>query len=176
VLSLFGVGFSCRADIFFPTQNGTGGNATNIVTPVPNSGILHIDYDFYTIPDHFDVYYDGADLFSSGQLSSTGHIDIPYGPGVSDSLIIIMNKDTWDLYTDWQYTPSISPVPEPGTIPVLAVGLFALGFAARMRLPAQPGNMGLGRHRRCPSDQATENAEPDFGKKMVAGGGIEPPT
>ncbi len=134
VLALFGAGFSCRADIFFPAQDGIGGNVTNILTPVPNSGILRIDYDFYTIPDQLDVYYDGTDLFSSGMVAGTGHFDIPYGPGISDSLSIVIDKDgATDPNTAWQYTPSIAPVPEPGAIALFAVGLVALGFAARVR-------------------------------------------
>ena len=135
VLALLGAGFSCRADIFFPTQDGIGGNVTNILTPVPNSGILRIDYDFYTIPDKLDVFYDGAEVFGSGLVAGTGHFDIPYGPGVSDSLFLVIDKDgATDPNTAWQYTPSIAAVPEPGVIELFAVGLFA---TARVRRQAK---------------------------------------
>jgi hypothetical protein len=58
--------------------------------------------------------------------------DIPYGPGVSDSLFVVMNKDgAADPNTAWEYTPSMAPVPEPGMMALFAVGLFALGFGTR---------------------------------------------
>lgn len=103
----------------FPTQSGTT-TATNILTPVPLQGTLQIDYNFYVVPDTMDVYYDGADIFSSGLISGGGQFDIPYGPGSSDSITIIMDQEGVIEPGDdvWTYTPTIV-VPEPDSLALL---------------------------------------------------------
>jgi hypothetical protein len=97
----------------FPQQAGSGFNpATNILSPVPLVGLLRIDYNFFAIPDTLDVYYEDKNIFSSGLLQGFGQFNIPYGPGNSTNLVIIINKNFGDPNTNWQYTPSVlQPVP-----------------------------------------------------------------
>jgi hypothetical protein len=97
----------------FPAQSGGGYSpATNILSGVPHAGLLRIDYDFFTIPDTLDVYYENIDIFSSGLLQHSGQFNIPYGPGNSSNLTIVINKNFGDPNTNWQYTPTVvQPVP-----------------------------------------------------------------
>jgi subtilisin-like proprotein convertase family protein len=94
---------------FFGTRRPGGFLAdTNILGPVTNSGVLIIDYNFYQIPDTLDVYYDGVDIFSSGPVSYTGTFTIPYGPGASTNIMIIMNQgNNTNTLTGWYYTPTV---------------------------------------------------------------------
>jgi hypothetical protein len=119
----------------FPLQTGNNLPATNSLTPVPSSGTLLIDYDFFSIPDSLDVYCENLDIFSSGFVSGAGEFVVPYGPGASSTITIIMNQDGNPISTDaWQYTPSI--VPEPN-----ALGLLLLGASA-LRVWSRAGKFG----------------------------------
>ena len=81
---------------------------TNILGPVPNQGILLVNYNMYTIPDRMVVYYDGALIFDSGEVSYTGQFSIPYGPGTDTNLVIIMNPGNNSTPSDeWTYTPAV---------------------------------------------------------------------
>jgi len=75
----------------FDPQFGTTGS-TNIIGPVPIVGTLLIDYNFFTIPDSMDVYYDSVDIFSSGLVSGSGQFSIPYGLGLSTNITIVVNN------------------------------------------------------------------------------------
>ena len=55
--------------------------STNVIGPVGSSGQVIINYDFYTIPDTINIYYDGALLYSN-TFSGSGQFTTPnYGPG-----------------------------------------------------------------------------------------------
>jgi hypothetical protein len=98
----------------FPQQSGGGESpATNILSLVPHAGLLRIDYDFFTAPDTLDVYYENINIFSSGWLQYSGQFNIPYGPGNSTNLVIVMNQNGNPFPpTVWQYTPAVlQPVP-----------------------------------------------------------------
>ena len=98
---------------FFGTQSAGDFNAnTKVLAPVPNSGVLIIDYNFFGIADTIDVYYDGVDIFSPGPISNPGNIPatfvIPYGPGTGNSITIVMNQGgNPDPNTMWEYTPRV---------------------------------------------------------------------
>jgi hypothetical protein len=94
---------------------------TNILTPVPLSGTLLIDYDFLAIPDTVDVYYDGTNIFSSGLVNGSGQFVVPYGPGLSHSLMIIMDQTSAPPGTIWSYTPSLADSSQPGPTASLRV-------------------------------------------------------
>jgi hypothetical protein len=98
----------------FPQQSGSGPiPATNILSSIPTSGILRIDYNFYVIPDTLDIYYDHANIFHSGPIQNFGEFNIRYGPGTSTELTIVLNQDGGDFNTNWEYIPSVVPAP-PG--------------------------------------------------------------
>jgi subtilisin-like proprotein convertase family protein len=104
------LGTDVQVTNYFGTQIAGGQAATtNVIGPVPTSGTLYIDYDFYTVPDSMDVYYDGVDIFSTGGLvSGAGTYTIPYGPGTGNTITIVMNQNgNPQPTTQWIYTPRV---------------------------------------------------------------------
>ncbi|MGH7951755.1 MAG: S8 family serine peptidase, partial [Limisphaerales bacterium] len=99
---------------FFGNQVSGGplGN-TNVISFPYNVGTLVIDYNFETIPDSMDVYYDGVDIFSTftnnpGNPPVDQTFYIPFGPGVSTNITIVMNQNgNADTNTAWTYTPYV---------------------------------------------------------------------
>jgi subtilisin family serine protease/subtilisin-like proprotein convertase family protein len=93
----------------FPTR--TSGNYladTNILNVGANQGTLFVDYDFYMLPDTMHVYYDGVLIYDSGLVSSTNDVTIPFGPGLSTNLVIIMDeRNNSDTNTLWEYTATV---------------------------------------------------------------------
>jgi hypothetical protein len=116
------------AQVFDPRFGGQFTD-TNILSLVPNSGTLLIDYDFFTIPDTLDVFYENKDIFSSGLVAGAGQFVIPYS-GTDTSLMIVMNLDgPINTTTVWQYQPTV--VPEPRSIALFTCGI--LWIMARWR-------------------------------------------
>jgi hypothetical protein len=110
----------------FSQQSGTGSSpATNILNLVPRAGLLRINYQFFVIPDTLDVYYDHINIFSSGLVQNSGQFNIPYGPGDSTDLVIIINQNFGDPNTNWQYTPTVLQ-PLPLSIVVNTIGQVVL--------------------------------------------------
>ncbi len=103
---------------FYPTTSSGGLATTNLsIGPVNNSGTLIINYDMFTQPDRMDVYYDGVDIYSttslnppSGLISGNNTVTIPYGPGVSDHLVIVMNQGGNPSTTDDKWTVTATVV------------------------------------------------------------------
>ena len=125
-----------QGQINFGDRVGGSGPDTNSLSPVPASGLLLIAYDFLLLPDTLDVYYGPDHVFSSGPTSGAGQFAIPYGPGLSSSLEIVMNQDGGLASTVWQYHASVA-VPEPGMLSLLGLGVFAL--AVGHSLKGSPG-------------------------------------
>jgi hypothetical protein len=126
IVCFFSIAFgevALSAQQVFPTQFG-GEHSTNVLAPVPYEGILLVDYEFYMMPDTMSVYYDGVSIFNSGWISGGGQFTIPYGPGASTSLMIVMNEGVeWNVATVWTYTPSIIPEPPASVLLVLGLAL-----------------------------------------------------
>ncbi|HZT21808.1 MAG TPA: LamG-like jellyroll fold domain-containing protein [Verrucomicrobiae bacterium] len=103
-------------NFFGPLVSG-GLATTNIsIGPVPNVGTLLINYDFFTQPDALAVYYDGVNIFSTtnlnpptGLISGSGQFRIPYGPGLSSNLVVVMNPGGNPGTTNdaWTFTPMV---------------------------------------------------------------------
>jgi len=113
---------------------------TNVLGPIPLSGTLLVDYDFFTLPDTMDVYYDGNDIFNSGSVSGNGQFVIPYGPGASSSVTIIMDQAFTPFpESTWTYNVSVAPEPETFTLFVLGIiGLVALLSQRQRRFDMLP--------------------------------------
>ena len=89
---------------------GGAAASTNILGPVGTSGTLLINYDFFTVPDTMDVYYQDltTPIFRSGPVSGSGRFSISYGPGFATNLVIVMNQgNNTNATTQWIYTPSV---------------------------------------------------------------------
>jgi subtilisin-like proprotein convertase family protein len=89
-----------------PVSSAGGPEAsTNIMDTGETSGMIAINYDFYTLPDSMHVYYEGNLLFDSGMISGSGSTTLTYGPGLSTELAIVMNEGgNLDSNTAWFYT------------------------------------------------------------------------
>jgi subtilisin family serine protease/subtilisin-like proprotein convertase family protein len=101
-------GMVLRTNIF-PTR--TAGNYfadTNILHVGANQGTLFVHYDFYYLPDTMHVYYDDVLIYDSGLVSYTNDVTIPFGPGLSTDLVIIMDEgNNTDTNTLWEYTATV---------------------------------------------------------------------
>ncbi len=103
-----GYGASTQTTNFFQaTANGGPNPDTNTIGTTFNEGVITIDYKFYNVPDRMTVYYDGNLIFDTGTISGSGTIDIPYGPGVSTDVVIVMNETGGPPGTAWDYTATI---------------------------------------------------------------------
>jgi len=71
-----------------------------------NAGTIFISYDFLSIPDNIRVYYDGVRIFDL-TTNGTGNLVIPYGPGASTFVTVVMNEGTGTIGTAWLYTLTI---------------------------------------------------------------------
>jgi subtilisin-like proprotein convertase family protein len=104
-----GAGTSLVTTNVFPVFSaGTNNPSTNILITTQNSGTLFVSYDFEIVPDILHVYYDGNLIFDSGPVSGAGQFVIPYGPGLSSDLVLIMNEGGNVISnTVWSYTASV---------------------------------------------------------------------
>jgi subtilisin-like proprotein convertase family protein len=104
-----GLGGTVIRTNIFPTR--TSGNYyadTNTLHVGANQGTLFVDYDFYAAPDTMDVYYDNTNIFDSGLVSFTNDVSIPFGPGGSTDIVIIMDEgNNSDTNTLWEYTATV---------------------------------------------------------------------
>ncbi|MGD0614547.1 MAG: S8 family serine peptidase, partial [Verrucomicrobiota bacterium] len=79
---------------FLGSQSSGGPIAnTNIITGLPASGVLVINYNFFAEPDTIDVYYNGADIFRPGLTSYSGQFFIPFSGVAGTNITIIMNQN-----------------------------------------------------------------------------------
>jgi len=95
---------------FFPLTSSGGGIAaiTNTLGPVPTSGILLVDYEFFTLPDSLHAYYEGGLILDSGLTGGSAQLAANYGPGTSTNITIIMNEGgNPNETTLWRYTAAV---------------------------------------------------------------------
>jgi subtilisin family serine protease/subtilisin-like proprotein convertase family protein len=101
----------------FPARSAGDYNAnTNVLSVGANQGTLFVDYNFYAAPDTMHVYYDDALIYDSGLVSFTNEVSIPFGPGLSTNIVIIMNEgNNSDTNTLWEYTATVT-CPGPASL------------------------------------------------------------
>ena len=106
-------GMVLRTNIFPTRSSGDYMADWNVLHVGHNQGTLSVDYDMYAEPDTMHVYYDHVLLYDSGLVSFTNHVDIPFGPGTSTEVVIVINEgNAPDTNTLWEYTATVaSPVP-----------------------------------------------------------------
>jgi subtilisin-like proprotein convertase family protein len=94
-----------------PTTRVEGGYqaTTNVFNVGQNQGTLFVSYDMYNEPDDMRVYYDGTLLYDTGLVPSMNSFSLPFGPGVSTNLVIVMNEgDNANTNTLWEYTATVA--------------------------------------------------------------------
>jgi len=95
-------------NFFGQVQSGTALQDSNPIGPVPPSGTLIIDYNFFSIPDRLDVFDGTQNIFSSGLISGSNTFTIPYNLVNGNIITIVMNQgNNSDPDTQWIYTPRI---------------------------------------------------------------------
>jgi hypothetical protein len=89
------------------TTSGGAGVTTNVHEMGRTSGSFVFNWDAFTIPDKFDVSYQGALLFSTGFVSFTGTHTITYN-GTSTKVTVVVTGSAPN--TAWEYVVNC-PVP-----------------------------------------------------------------
>jgi uncharacterized delta-60 repeat protein len=79
-----------------------------VINTGSTSGTIVIDYDFLAVPDFLRVYYQGVKLYDSGVTNGFASVTIPYGPGTSTDVTIVVNEGGGEFGTAWLYSVTIS--------------------------------------------------------------------
>ena len=109
-------GIVLRTNTFPAKRSGDYNSNTNTLHLPHNQGTLFLDYEFYLAPDTMHVYYDNVLIYDSGLVSFTNHVSIPFGPGTSTNIVVIMNEGgNDDTNTLWEYTVTVAS-PEPAYV------------------------------------------------------------
>lgn len=82
------------------TISGGAGVTTNVHEMGRTSGSFVFSWDAFSIPDKFDVSYQGTLLFSTGFVSFTGTHTITYS-GTSTKITVVVTGS--DAFTAWNY-------------------------------------------------------------------------
>ena len=104
--STAGLGGSVFTTNTVPVRYTGGPEAvTNVIETDQTSGVISINYDFFSLPDSMHVYYDGKLLFDSGPVSGPGSTNVTYGPGLATAFSVVMNEGgNTNSSTAWFYS------------------------------------------------------------------------
>jgi len=93
----------------------SGGSAENsrVIDTGGTSGNIQIDYNFFAAPDRITVYYPprsvgGTLLHDTGIVSGSAQLNIPFGPGSSTLVEIVVNEGGGVLGTGWNYNATVT--------------------------------------------------------------------
>jgi subtilisin-like proprotein convertase family protein len=90
------------------TSEGGATEDRAVIDTGTTSGIVRLQYDFFDLPDSLQVQYEGIVLFDSGLISGDGVVNIPFGPGTSTEITIVVNPGGSSFATtQWTYTASV---------------------------------------------------------------------
>ena len=105
-LTTNGMGYSVTSTNIIPVSSSGGPEATtNNIDTGTTSGSITISYQFFDIPDEMRVYYQGTLIWNSGLINGTGTTNLPFGPGLSSLVTIVMNQGgNTNTTTRWEYT------------------------------------------------------------------------
>ena len=87
----YGEGVPVNFIVPFGSGGGPLENRTNINT-FNRQAIVRVNYDYFNVPDTLHVYYEGKRIFDSGPVSGAGVFNIPFGPGLSTFVELVMNE------------------------------------------------------------------------------------
>jgi uncharacterized repeat protein (TIGR01451 family)/uncharacterized delta-60 repeat protein len=105
---VFALGVKHGAITLDRTATGDDQEDRVVIDTGGNAGTITINYDFLSVPDEMRIYYDNIRIYDSGYTNGTKTVVIPYGPGASTSITIVMNEGGGTPGTAWLYTASIS--------------------------------------------------------------------
>ena len=91
-------------NIFSSSASGGPAGVTNFYDLHQTSGTIPISWNFYTVPDTMDVYYQSNLIFSSGLVSFAGSTNLTFGPGTSTEIEVVINATNHPARTLWTYT------------------------------------------------------------------------
>ena len=101
-------GGQLTTNFFAPATNGGPLVNTQLLMGVGNQGTLLLDYDFFQVADTLQVFYDGAEIFNSGQVNGSGRFVVDFGPGVSTDITVVVNLGgNNNSNTVWTYTATV---------------------------------------------------------------------
>lgn len=78
----------------------------NVVETGSVFGRILIKYDFRDIPDDLRIYYDGRLIYELNTLLA-GDFEVPYGPGTSTVVTVVMNEGIGEFGTYWEYSMTV---------------------------------------------------------------------
>ncbi len=105
---IFSVALSGTSSLVIPrTAAGDDREDRFTVDTGSNAGVLTLQYDMLLVPDDLRVYYDGVRIYDSGLVAGQNIISIPFGPGASTDLTIVVNEGGGQFGTAWFYTAII---------------------------------------------------------------------
>ncbi len=109
-----GLGADLQSTNLFAFGSGTNSGpaaVTNVIATGASQGVIRINYDFQTIPDSLTVYYETNTIFPTTFFTNTGVLDIPYGPGASNNVVVVINQGgNADSNTVWSFTVTTPPL------------------------------------------------------------------
>ncbi|MBI3882154.1 MAG: PKD domain-containing protein [Verrucomicrobia bacterium] len=78
------------------------------IATLKSQGTLVINYDFFVQPDVLRVYYAGGLIFDSGSVANSGTFTVPFGPGLTNGVEIVMNEGGNPVpNASWTYTVAV---------------------------------------------------------------------
>ena len=87
----YGVGIP--EDFIFPFASaGTADEFRTNIDATERQGFVRINYDFFNAQDYVRVYYEGRKIFDSGFINGAGVFNIPFGPGISTFVEVVVNE------------------------------------------------------------------------------------
>ena len=89
------------------TLPGGGQFTTTVHNLNRTSGALRITWEAFGVPDRFQIFYQGAQVFDSGFVSNTGSANVPFGPGTSTFVQVTVSGSL--PVSRWEYTLDCLP-------------------------------------------------------------------
>jgi hypothetical protein len=84
------------------TESGGAGVTTRVYEMGQPQGTFRFTYEAYTLPDTFELFYEGDLLHSTGVVSGSGDFTEHFGPGTSTQIKVVVTGQDPD--TAWTYT------------------------------------------------------------------------
>jgi hypothetical protein len=135
---------SCKGQTTFLLSNpincnvlyGSGGQGTTFITQNLGTtpGRVEVDYEMFTIPDQMDIFYNGVQVASTGDLvSGPGALFFNYNPTAVGPFYCIIRMYAPNQGTAWQFT-ALCPVSVNNVINNLAAKNNAVDMSVEDKL------------------------------------------